>query len=97
MGGATQPSGKPVQLPSGWYPVTLECSCGDWHELTPTAMAVVILAFQNGDIQEVRKNGVQPICMAGAFSPENVNLIQTRYQGRTITFNRQEVSALTGT
>lgn len=68
--------------------MTIECVCGNWHALTPTALAVVIKAYQEGDMQTVATDGVQSVCMENAFSNDRIAETQKRYPGRAITFEK---------
>ncbi len=68
--------------------MVVECPCGDFHNMTPTAMIVVIRSYQKGELQRVTKSGIYPTCMEEAFSNENVAFIQQRYEGRGIRFEK---------
>lgn len=68
--------------------MTIECECGNFHGLTPTAMALLIKAYQEGDMQTVGPGGVRGLCMADAFTDERVNDIGKRYPGRAVVFTK---------
>lgn len=61
------------------------CACGDWHEASPTALALIVQAYQDGDMQRVKgKEGVYSRCMEEAFTEARVAVISRRYPGNTI-------------
>lgn len=62
----------------------IECACGKWHELSPTALVLVVRAFIEGDLQTVSPF-IDPLCLMDAFTPERVLDIRTRYKGNSIT------------
>lgn len=81
----------------------IPCSSGHWHDLTPTAMAVVIQAFQDGDMQTIGKGGnLTPLCLLDAFSDkERVKNAMRQHKNSTIVvdgvaitdYNNTSVSA----
>lgn len=63
----------------------IQCTCGNWHELSPTALVVVIRAFIDGDLQTVSGAlGIAPICITEAFTPTRVAAIKDTYKGNSI-------------
>ena len=65
----------------------IECNpgCGQWHDMTPTALMVAISAFQEGELQRVQGHGgIVPLCLLMALTEERVRAMQFRYPGRTI-------------
>lgn len=67
--------------------------CGGWHALSPTAMAVVIRAFQDGDLQEVTKDGVVPLCLHDAFTEDTMTEWSKRLDRKTVvTIDNQKWS-----
>lgn len=63
----------------------VRCSCGQVHRLTPSAMAVVIEAFQSGELHTVMRVGehtlVAPVCVLNALSTMDVEDVTKRYKG----------------
>jgi hypothetical protein len=65
--------------------VKVKCEgCGGFHDVSPTAMAVIISAFQDGDLQEVTGEGVNPLCLGGAFTPETMEKWRRRMATKTV-------------
>lgn len=58
--------------------------CGGFHEVSPTGMAVIISAFQDGDLQQVTGDGVRALCLGGAFSPETMRLWRRKLATKTV-------------
>lgn len=66
----------------------------EWHDLSPTAMAIIIEAFQEGDLQRVNTipgvTGrmatitVTPSCLLEALSDERLEKFRTRYPGNIV-------------
>lgn len=73
-----------------WYPqlhrrapMKVKCDgCGSWHTVSPTAMSVIIYAFQHGDLQQVTRTGVVSLCLGDALTPESV--AQQRKDSKTV-------------
>lgn len=42
-------------------------SCEDFHRFTPSAMGIVLVAYQNGEAQAVTPTGVLPMCLADVY------------------------------
>ena len=63
----------------------VECACGKWHELSPTALALVVRAFIEGDLQTVSPGLIDPLCLLDAFTPERVAEIRSKYKGNALT------------
>jgi hypothetical protein len=71
--------------------VKVECGCGAWHDLTPTAMIVVINAFQEGELQVVKgKDGIVSSCLFAAFTPDRIQRIEACYPGRKLSIEVSE-------
>jgi hypothetical protein len=70
--------------------VKILCAADDqWHELTPTAMAIIIEAFQDGDLQHIyRPTGgglsVENLCILEGLTDERLEKFRTRYPGNTV-------------
>lgn len=64
----------------------VECGCGNWHDMTPTAMVVVIQAFRDGELHRVsgKPTQVKARCLLQAFTEDNVRRIAAQYPKRTI-------------
>lgn len=62
------------------------CTCGEWHDVSPTALLVVVQAFVDGDMQRVTKKGVLPACMAEAFTDDRVKAFTAKYRQNKIEF-----------
>jgi len=65
----------------------IACVCGRWHDVSPTALAVVVHAFIDGDLQTVRPGEITPSCISAAFTPERVTTIRERYGPNVIKFD----------
>lgn len=50
--------------------------CGSFHTVSPTAMAVIIRAFQRGDLQRVTTQGVDTLCLGDAFDDETMGRLR---------------------
>lgn len=60
--------------------ITIRClGCGAEHALTPTAAALVICAFQDG---ELTTTSGRILCLYNAFTPERVTDFSIRSEGR---------------
>lgn len=46
--------------------------CDKYHKLSPIALAIVVEAYQEGDLQRMTGRGVEPDCLAGSFTDERV-------------------------
>lgn len=64
----------------------VQCTCGDWHDLTPVGMILVIQSFQNGELVVIGGKPVQITsrCLRDAFTPENVEEIRRKYPQRKL-------------
>lgn len=62
----------------------IQCACGSWHELSPTALVLVVRAFIDGDLQTVSPGLIAPICIKEAFTKARVADIQDKYKGNSI-------------
>jgi hypothetical protein len=68
--------------------VKVECVCGKWHDVSPTALAVIVSAFMDGDMHTITSNGLAPICLSEAFNnDERVNRFLRRYPKHVIVFD----------
>lgn len=62
--------------------------CEHFHTISPTAMAVIIRAFQDGDLQTVTKSGIEPKCLRDSFSEDRLSAIRkARGPKSVITFD----------
>lgn len=62
----------------------------NWHDVTPTAMAIIIEAFQDGDLQRAVPQlggwaSIENLCILDAITDERLEKFRTRYPGNTIT------------
>jgi len=68
--------------------VKIEC-LNHWHDVSPTGLAVIVQAFQDGDLHRTvhTTHGmmVEPICVLEAFGKERVEDFLIRYHGHTIS------------
>ena len=58
--------------------------CEKAHELSPTAMLMVIRALQLGDLQKVTGKGVENLCLADTFTPSTMEEWQPRFDSKTV-------------
>lgn len=58
--------------------------CEKAHELSPTAMLMVIRAMQSGDLQKVTGKGVESLCLADTFTPTTMAEWQPRFDSKTV-------------
>lgn len=66
------------------------CACDqEWHEMTPTMLAMVVDAFQQGELQIVGY-GISPLCLKKAFTEERTEEFVRKYPGRTVTPDYEE-------
>lgn len=69
-------------------------ACGRFHEVSPTGMAVIISAFQDGDLQRVTGKGVEPTCLGDVFTPETLRRWRRKMDTKTvIVFDRNRWTA----
>lgn len=66
----------------------VRCVCGDFHEVSPTGLALVIAAFQSGDMQTIGHEGVQSVCLQTAFTNERIMQFTRMYPGKMIQFKK---------
>ena len=66
----------------------IRCTCGNWHDLSITALALVVAAFQDGDVQTIGHEGIQPKCLEAAFANDRVARFTTLYPGNAIKFSK---------
>lgn len=65
--------------------------CEDhWHHLSPTAMAIVIEALQEGELIGSKSGKVQ--CISYAFTPDRVRKFYRLYKGNIITFEGEPLN-----
>lgn len=62
--------------------------CGSWHTVSPTAMSVIIYAYQRGELQQVTGKGVVSLCMGDALTPDAV--AQHQKDNRTVVVFDEE-------
>lgn len=58
--------------------------CSGFHDVSPTGMAVIISAFQDGDLQEVTGDGVKALCLSDAFTPDAMKKWRAKMSTKTI-------------
>lgn len=74
--------------------MSMRIRCGDhWHHLSPTAMAIVIEGFQEGDLISTRTHA--PRCLRYAFTEERVKQFQRTYKGNNISFDWETLNGPT--
>lgn len=59
----------------------IECVCGDFHDIAPTGMVLVIGAFQRGELSTTKG---RTVCMMESFTNENIGNIRHRYPKGTL-------------
>jgi hypothetical protein len=62
----------------------LECVCGTFHDLSETAMILVITAYQNGKMTSMRNGRLRVRCMLTAFTDEAIRDIKKKYPKRLL-------------
>lgn len=63
----------------------VECVCGRWHDITPTGLALIVYAFQRGDLHRQTRVGPTSICIAEAFKDKAlVEKFVRRYPGNRV-------------
>lgn len=63
----------------------LSCPCGQWHDLSPTMLLMVVDAFVHGDLQSVSgKYGITVACVEDAFTDERVAEFHRKYPGNNV-------------
>ena len=58
--------------------------CGSFHSVSPTAMAVIIYAFQDGDLQKVTAKGVESVCLGAVFTPDTLARWRRKIDAKTV-------------
>ena len=66
----------------------VRCTCGDFHDVSITALALIVDAFQQGDMQIIGKGGITPVCLEGAFTNERIARFVNRYPGNVVKFSK---------
>lgn len=74
----------------------VRCVCGDWHEVSPTGLALIVGAYQDGDMQRIGKEGVTSLCIAEAFTDWRREEFNRRYNGNVITITSYRDRTRTG-
>lgn len=66
--------------------MNIQCTCGEFHDIPPTGLILVITAYQNGELSQVggKPMQVESRCMLEAFTEENVANIGQKYPKRKI-------------
>ena len=64
----------------------IKCPCGKWHNASTTALAVIIDAFQQGDLT---RTGGEVLCFKEAFDPDRVMEFHRRYRNNIISFDME--------
>lgn len=66
----------------------ISCTCPkNWHEVSPTGLAIIVRAFQDGDLFHVEHGGLTAMCIAQAFTPERVHEFVRKYKGNIISID----------
>lgn len=70
----------------------VRCAFDDqWHNLSPTALAIVVEAFQEGELQRIHKPfTISTVCILEALTEERLEAFGRRYPGHTITATTEE-------
>jgi hypothetical protein len=68
----------------------ITCVEGHWHEVSPTGLAVIVQAFMDGDMQQVGRKGIFPLCLKKAFTDSRVRDFMQRYAGNAITIDKDK-------
>lgn len=64
----------------------MRIKCGDhWHQVSPTGMAIIIRAYQDGDLTSTRTHSTR--CVRFAFTTERVAEFMRLYKGNNILFD----------
>lgn len=68
----------------------IECTCGKWHEISATGLAIIIAAFQSGELTRVHGSqalvSLEPVCITTAFTDtERIASFHQRYKGNIIS------------
>lgn len=74
--------------------VKIKCDgCGRFHEASPTAMVIIIDAYQRGDLQRMTAKGVIPLCIGDALQAEAIAQKTRRDSKVVVAFDDQKWSA----
>lgn len=74
----------------------LQCPCGKWHDMSPTALAIVVSAFARGDMQRVTDKGIRVFCFRSAFTSITAkHMARSIKPNQTISIDGQHWSMLT--
>ena len=66
--------------------MVIECVCGEFHDLAPAGMILIIQAFQAGELAIVSgpPTHIDTVCIMSAFTPANIAVIQKKYPKRQL-------------
>lgn len=68
----------------------MRIKCGDhWHQASPTALAIIIEAFQDGDLTFTKSS--MPRCVRFAFTAERLTRFKRLYKGNDIIFDWKDL------
>lgn len=68
----------------------LKCEgCGGFHVVSPTAMLIIIDAFQLGELQRVTGQGIVSLCVGNALTPETVTKARKKDSNTVVAFDEQ--------
>lgn len=67
----------------------IQCKCGQWHDISPTGLAIVVAAFQDGDLTHVHPGTeVATDCILRAFDDSaRLAKFHKAYKGNIISVN----------
>lgn len=65
----------------------IQCPLDEWHDLSPTALALVVSAYAAGDLQTIGKDGLASasVCILAALTQERIDEFKRKYPGNNIT------------
>ena len=66
----------------------VRCECGGFHEISTTALALIISAFRDGDLQRIGPNGIEPLCFEVAFTDARIARFVKQYPGTIVRFSK---------
>jgi hypothetical protein len=65
--------------------VKVKCEgCLAWHNVSPTAMAIIIYAMQSGDLQRVTRKGIRNLCLGDALNPDTLHEWRHRLDSKSV-------------
>lgn len=70
----------------------VKCVCGNWHDISPTGLAIVIAAFQDGDLIHVNTTSTHTECLVNAFrDTTRVREFKRRYKGNVVSIDSERL------